>query len=168
MRELTSAAANKLLKALEDEKSYYLEMEADASIYVLAEGEKVEAPEYDYEATQQRIDEIDEKIRKIKHVINGFNTTTYLEPLSITIDEALVQMAQLNRKKMKLDTMRKRLPKSRVKSDFYNRSNLIEYEYVNYEVSKVQEDYQQVCDQITSIQMALDLINQTKVFSVDL
>ena len=32
--ELTSAAANKMLKALEDEKAYVLAMESEASVYV--------------------------------------------------------------------------------------------------------------------------------------
>lgn len=33
MREITSAGANKMLKALEDEKAYLLSMEEEASVY---------------------------------------------------------------------------------------------------------------------------------------
>lgn len=168
MREITSAGANKMLKALEDEKSYLLSMEDDASVYVLAEEEQAEAPAYNYEETQSKIDEIDKKVRIIKHALSCFNTTTILEGIGITIDEALVEMAQLNRKKAKLDCMRKRLPKTRRNDSFYRNSNLIEYEYVNYDIKKVQEDYQKVSDRITDIQIALDLCNQTKVFAIPL
>ena len=75
-------------------------------------------------------------------------------------------MAQLNRKKDKLDEMRKRLPKARKNEGFYRNGNLIEYEYVNYDIQKVQDDYKMVCDRITDIQIALDLCNQTKVFTI--
>lgn len=166
MKKVTSAGANKMLKALEDEKSYLLSMEEDASVYVLAEGEQAEALAYNYEETQSKIEEIDKKVRIIKHALNCFNTTTVLEEVGITIDEALVEMAQLNRKKEKLDEMRKRLPKARKNEGFYRNGNLIEYEYVNYDIQKVQDDYKMVCDRITDIQIALDLCNQTKVFTI--
>lgn len=164
MREITSAGANKMLKALEDEKAYLLSMEEEASVYVLAEEEQAEAPAYDYKEIQSKIDEIDKKVRVIKHALNCFNTTTVLDGIGITIDEALVEMAQLNRKKEKLDIMRKRLPKARRNESFYRSGNLIEYEYVNYDIQKVQEDYKIVSDRITDIQIALDLCNQTKSF----
>ena len=168
MKTVTSAGANKMLKALEDEKSYLCSMEEGASVYVLAEGEQTEPPVYNYEETQVQIDEIDKKVRIIKHALNCFNTTTLLDGIGITIDEALVEMAQLNRKKEKLDSMRKRLPKARRKESFYRTGNLIEYEYVNYDIQKLQEDYRKVCDRITDIQMALDLCNQTKTFTLPL
>lgn len=44
MQQMTSAAAHKLLKSLEDEKEYLLSMEAESSTYVLAEEEKEEPP----------------------------------------------------------------------------------------------------------------------------
>lgn len=166
MRQVTSAGANKMLKALEDEKAYLLSMEEEASVYVLAEEEQAEAPSYNYGETQAKIDEIDKKVRIIKHALNQFNTTTVLEGVGITIDEALVEMAQLNRKKGKLDGMRKRLPKSRKKEEFYRSSNLIEYEYVNYDIQNVQSDYLKVSDRITELQIALDFCNQTKEFTI--
>lgn len=167
MKILTSAGANKLMKALEDRKNFLLSLEATSSIYVLAEGEKTEAPKYDYLATSKEISEINLSIRKIKHAINIFNTTTILQPLGITIDEALIQMAQLNSRKAQLDLMRKRLPKERL-SNPYTRSNIIEYQYVNYDLDRVNEDYNQLCEQIVEIQLALDTCNQTQTFEVDL
>lgn len=70
------------------------------------------------------------------------------------MDEALVKMAQLNKRREKLDGMRKRLPKTR-KADGFMQSHFIEYIYVNYNLKKVQEDYQAVCDEIARIQLEL-------------
>ena len=166
-KTLTSAAANKLLKSLEDQKNYLLALEAGSSVYVMAEGENVEPPEYDYIATSEKIKKINEQVRKIKHAINVFNTTTYLEALGITIDEALVKMAQLNQRKNELDVMRKRLPKQRQIMP-YARANLIEYQYVNYDINRVAADYNRICAEISEIQLALDTCNQTKTFEIDL
>ena len=167
MNTLTSAAANKLVKSLEDQKNFLLSMESGSSTYILAEGEKTLAPEYDYPSTSDELLQINLSVRKIKHAINVFNTTTLLEPLKITIDEALVKMAQLSSRKAQLDTMRKRLPKERQSSPF-TRSNIIEYQYVNYDLAIINEDYKQLCQQIIDIQLALDTCNQTQTFDVNL
>jgi len=168
MTTLTSAAANKWIKSLEDEKSYYLSLESNVCEYTLAEGETSTPPEYDYSKVNHEIEQIDSKIRKIKHAINIFNTTTVLPTLNITVDEALVKMAQLNNHKCKLDEMRRRLPKERVDS-FSNRAKaIIEYKYANYDIELVKEDYKKVSEEIISIQLALDICNQTQTFEIDL
>lgn len=167
MKEITSATANKLLKTYEEEKNYLLAMESSSSTYTLAEGEKELKPEYNYEATAKRLDELDSLTRKIKHGLNIFNTTTMLPDMGITVDEALVKMSQLNRKKVKLDVMRKRLPKARV-SNGYCRSNMIEYEYVNYDLDMVMQDYIKVSKEVMDIQLQLDVCNQTNLFQLDI
>lgn len=167
MKTLTSAGANKLIKALEDQKNYLLSLEASSSTYIMAEGEKAEPPVYDYSDTSEKLNQINNQIRKIKHTINIFNSSTYLEPLGITIDEALIKMAQLNQRKQTLDTMRKRLPKERQAVPF-TRTNIIEYQYTNYDIEKVAADYNKLCEEITEIQLALDTCNQTKTFNLDI
>lgn len=167
MKILTSAGANKLIKSLEDQKNYLLSIEASSSTYILSEGEKGEVPEYNYSAVSEELGQINLTIQKIKHAINIFNTVTLLESIGITIDEALIQMAQLNHRKAQLDLMRKHLPKER-QTNPYNRSNIIEYQYVNYDLARVSDDYKLLCQRIIDIQLALDTCNQTKTFSVDL
>lgn len=167
MKTLTSAGANKLLKVLEDQKNYLLSLESRSSVYVKAEGENVEPPAYNYSATSEKLNQINLQVRKIKHAINIFNTTTYLDSLGITIDEALIKMAQLNLRKQVLDSMRNRLPKER-QSIPYTRTNIIEYQYVNYDIEMVTADYDKLCEEIAQIQLALDTCNQTKTFDVDL
>lgn len=167
MKTLTSAAANKLLKTLEDQKNYLLSLEVSSSTYIMAEGEKAEPPVYDYTDTSDKLSQINKQIRKIKHAVNIFNTTTYLDSLSITIDEALIKMAQLNQRKQSLDIMRKRLPKERQSAPF-TRTNIIEYQYANYDIEKVATDYNRLCEEITEIQLALDTSNQTKTFDLEI
>ena len=142
-------------------------MEEASKEYTLAENETLQKPDYDYKATAARLKELDDTIRKIKHHINVFNVTTILPNFQITIDEALVKMAQLNRRKETLDIMRKRLPKFR-KNDYYNRTNIIEYIYLNYDLEDVKEDYQKISEEIMKLQLELDTCNQTKTFEIDL
>lgn len=168
MKTLTSAAANKWIKSLEDEKSYYLSLEESASVYTLSEGEITDPPEYDYQKVNGEIKQIDATIRKIKHAVNVFNTTTVLPELGITVDEALVKMAQLNLYRNKLDIMRRRLPKERVDSFSARAKTVIEYQYTNYDIEVVKNDYKKVSDEIVQIQLALDICNQTQTFKIDL
>lgn len=167
MKTLTSAAAHKLIRTLEDEKSLYNSLELNSSVYTLSDGEGEEKPEYDYKKVHSSILKIDEKIRKIRHAVNLFNTTTVLPSLNITVDEALVKMAQLNARKDKLDMMRRRLPKQRINS-FMNRSKtIIEYEYTNYDIEEVKEDYNKINEEIIQIQLALDICNQTQSIQIE-
>lgn len=166
MKEMTSAAANKYLRALDEEKDYFLTLEREASTYVLADNEKAEAPEYDYQQISDKLDELNEKICVVKHAINLFNATTMLEGIGMTIDQALVYLSQLSRKKARLDGMRKRQPKTRINAG-YGRNNLIEYEYINYDLELVRRDFDKVSEEISKVQMALDFCNQTKTFQVE-
>lgn len=161
----TSASINKEIKRLQEEKEYILSQEEKASIFVEVEGAAPNIPEYDYSEVQSQINRIDDTIAKMKHALNVFNVSTTIKDSDLTIDEALVRMAQLNNRKNKLDEMRKRLKKQR-KSDTYRPSNLVEYVCVNYELEDVKKDYAEVIQQITELQMKLDYTNQTETFEV--
>ena len=167
MKQMTSAAANKWIKALEDEKAYYLSLESSSSVYILGEQEAEDKPEYDYVQMNQNIMMLDMKIRRIRHAVNVFNTTTVLPNLNLTIDEALVKMAQLNNRKAVLDIMRKRLPKERINSFGSFNKSIVEYQYVNYDLEQVKKDYQEITEEIMKIQLALDICNQTMTFEVE-
>ena len=45
---------------------------------------------------QEQLADIEQKIRKLKHTINVFNTMTVIPEFGITIDEMLVYLPQLN------------------------------------------------------------------------
>lgn len=165
---VTSAAANKMLRQLQDEKEYLLSIDNESSTYMRVSGYDEQKPDYDYEGIIKDISEINDKICRIKHVINRFNCTTMLPDLDITVDMALIQMAQLNKEKDRLDKMRKRLPVQRYKDAYRPSGSLVEYTCINYDLDKVKADYNDVCDKIRKIQMGLDYINQTEKFELEI
>ena len=85
----TSAQANKLLKKLNDEYSALLDKEQRSRDFRAAMGEDVESvrPAYDYAATQARPAVLDGKIRALKHAINFFHMTQFVDGFEMTIDE---------------------------------------------------------------------------------
>ena len=85
----------------------------------------------------------------------------------MTVDQILVKMAQLNRRKMTLDQMRKQEPKTRMNSGvFATRKTAPEYQYINYDLEVVKRDYERIDEEIASMQIALDKYNQTYEFEV--
>ena len=123
----TSAQANKLLKKLNDEYSALLDKEQRSRDFRAAMGEDIESvrPAYDYAKTQARLEELEGAIRRLKHAINRFNTTQVVDGFGITIDEMLVYIPQLTKRKSKLLEMKSRLPKERVEEQYGRQSNIL-------------------------------------------
>ena len=95
-----------------------------------------------------------------------FNTTTVL-PVGISIDEALVEMAQLNKKLPRLDLMRKAKKKTRLSGAYSSRRDIAEYEYLNYEPKDVDAIYERDLNRVQTLQLALDKVNQTVEFDCE-
>lgn len=165
--KVTSALASKKIKMLEEEKARILEIERMSSTYVLADGEHTEPPKYDYMETKRKLEGIDDSIRKFKHAINVFNTTTYLEEVGVYIDEALLEMASLNKRKPVLNTMSTRLDKERVSYVASRSTSSPEYKYTNYDVEQARNDLEECSSRIIALQLALDTANQTILFDID-
>lgn len=166
--KMTSAQANKLLNKLKDDLAYILTKEAQSRVFNAAVGEDIEdvRPEYSYINMQAAIDALEKKIRKVKHAINMFNTTTKLPEQGITIDEALILIPQLTKKRNKLNEMKSRLPRTRVNN--FHGSNIIDYEIVNYSISQVEEDYDVVVEELAALQTALDEVNNSETLDITL
>jgi len=162
----TSASANKKLRALEEEKEYVLGNEREVRTYTLSLDEEAEPPAYDYHAVRERIEEIDSEVRALRHALHAFNVVTVLPESGITIDEALVLMAQLNGEKRRLALMRSILPKRRVGADYYRANKVVEYEYANFDTAEAEADFQEVSERIRALQMEIDYVNQTETFEV--
>lgn len=162
----TSAQANKLLKKLNDEYSALLDKEQRSCNFRAAMGEDVESvrPAYDYAETQASLAELEEKNRRLKHAINCFNTTHFVDGFDMTIDEMLVYIPQLTRRKNKLLEMKSRLPKERVEEQYGRQSNIIDYTYTNYDLAAVEADYEKTSDELSRAQLALDTVNQRDSF----
>lgn len=166
--KMTSAEANKLLRKLHDDHSALERMEMESRTFVAATMEKLEdaRPEYDYTEVQERLAELEDKARRVKHAINIFNISQAIDDSGMTIDQALVYIPQLSERKRKLAFMRTVQKKKR--NDNSNSSNLIEYTYANYDVEQAETDYQSTSDELARVQNALDLINSTVQFEIDI
>lgn len=169
--KVTSAYANKILKELEEEKEYWRKKESISHTYTAAIGEEPFIPEYDYVEVAKNIADIDEKICKIKHAINlsNVNVPILVGEKKMSVDTILVSMAQLNKRKLILDNMRKKMPKMRTDSlSFSAGESGPEYVYINYDLDVVKEDYKTVSREIMQMQIALDKHNQTYEFEIDI
>ena len=170
MAMMTSAQAAKELKKLNEQHDALLRKEEKASVFTAAIQEDIETvrPEYDYESIQNELAALERKMRLLKHAINQFNLTQVVPGFEMTIDQMLIYIPQLTARKRKLDAMRARLPKERVNPDYGRPNAIIEYHYSNYDIQKAEEDYQQVTDELAKAQNALDSVNATVLFDIDL
>lgn len=101
--------------------------------------------------------------------LHRFNMQTILPERGITIDEALILLAQLSGRKERLNGLASRQPKERLGDRYFGSgSGPIEYRYANYDVARAEADYRAVADEIAALQLELDLVNQTEVFSIEL
>ena len=159
--KITSKEANKLLKKLNEDYNQLLLEESEISTFVASVTENVEdcRPKYNYEETQKKIKDYEIKIRKLKHAINIFNTTTNVEGFDMNIDEVLVWLPQLTKQKEKLASLRKNKERTRVKDRYGSYTERIDYIYINYDIEKVKKDYDEVANALNSLQIALDKAN---------
>ena len=165
----TSAQANKILRTLQEEYDELSAREKQAKRFVAAVTENPEdvKPDYCFLETQDRLMALEKKMRAIKHKINEYNVSHRIEALDMTIDEALVYIPQLTNLKKKLAGMVKALPKKRVEQSYGSRSNLIEYEYANYNLSVAKDYYSQISKKLFDAQLALDEANQIPAIELD-
>ena len=166
--KLTSTEANKLLKKLTEDHTAIIENENMTCVFKAAMGEDPETlrPEYSFEKTQAELKFIEAKIRKIKHAINIFNSTTIIPEFNMTIDEMLIYMPQLTNRKMKLSMLKSRLPKMR--DNNIRNTNIIDYTYANYDIKTVTEIYNDISEELNKAQIALDKINNTVEIEINI
>ena len=168
--KMTSAYANKIIRKLQEDKAFWNNKERESCTYVASVEEEPVVPDYIFSKVTAAISEIDDKIVRIKHAINVSNSTNTIivGEKTMTIDEALIRMAQLNNRKVFLDFLRKKEPKTRCSTSYSSRRNLVpEYEYINYDLKIVGQEYDRVDTEISAIQIALDKYNLTVEFEVD-
>lgn len=165
--QITSAIAAKQLRKLNEQHDALLAMEKKARNFTAAIQEDVESvrPAYDFQATQDALSEIEEKIRKLKHTLNCFNSTYVIPDFDMTIDQMLIYIPQLTAGKKRLDGMRSKLPRERIQSSFGRGNNIIEYDY---DISKAAEAYGAVSDELAKAQNALDAANAAVLFEADI
>ncbi len=164
----TCAQAAKLLKRLNERVYEVKSMEQQTMSFVASLGEDPETvrPEYDYAAAAAQIDELEEKIRKIKHAVNVFNVTHTVPGFDMTVDQILVYIPQLTERKEKLRTMAAALPKARQQG--YSGGSVVDYTYANYDPRLAAADLEKVSAALSDAQTALDLVNSTETLELDI
>lgn len=167
---VTSAKAAKILRQLNDELSTLQLREQNSSSFVAAIQEDIESvrPAYSFAEMREAQAEVERKIRKVKHAVNVFNTTTLVPDFNITIDEMLVYLPQLNRQCQILSGMRDAMPKTRVSSGYSGGGSIIDYKYANYDIEEAGKRYTELADTLARAQTALDLVNSTVEFEIDI
>lgn len=161
---MTSAEAAKLLRKLQEELDNVLLMEEQSREFSAALGEDVESvrPAYDYGEVQRQIQGLEKQIRRVKHSISAFNLVQEVPGFEgMTIDQMLVYIPQLSRRKAKLALMQQRLPKQRERAGYGGGSQIIDYSYANYDMETVRADYEKAAEELSRAQTALDLVNTT-------
>ena len=58
------------------------------------------------------------------------------------------------------------LPK--VREESYGKSNIIDYRYTNYDVKQVKKDLDAVTEELSKAQLALDTINHSVEFAIEI
>ena len=166
----TSAEAAKLLRKLNEEHEALLQLERQSNQFVAAVSEDPESvrPAYDFAAVQAKLGELEEKIRRVKHALNVFNTTHEVPGFGMTIDQMLVYIPQLNQRRVKLRDMAGALPKTRVKGRGAVSSAVIEYNYANYSIEEAKAAADAVSDELARAQTALDRVNSTETMEIEL
>lgn len=165
----TSAEAAKLLRQLNDDLTALQTNEEQSRDFLASLGEDPESvrPEYDYSAMQGRQEELERKIRVLKHALNVFNTTHTVPGFDMTIDQMLVYLPQLSSRKAKLWEMKGRLPKTRESACGGRNGAIIDYRYVNYDLAAVQKDFETAAETLAKAQTALDLVNSTETLELE-
>lgn len=167
----TSSEANKLLRKLNEELAALLDMEEQSSTFRAAIEEDLESvrPKYDYKETQESLDELNRKIRTVRHAIHDFNLSHMVPGFDMTIDQILIYIPQLTARKQKLLRMKSRLPKQReIGSGFGRSASIIDYSYANYDIKAVEADYISVADELSRAQTALDVLNNTETMEIEI
>lgn len=163
--KLTCDSASKLVKQLSMERNKLISQEQELCTYSYLQGEEPFQPEYDFQATQQKLDELTQQIITLKHAINQFNVSTQLPGLDLTVDAALVKMAILSQNKVRLESMRRLLPKTRSLAPGGKAS---EFCVRNFESQDAEAAYQRVSEELIAIQQGLNKVNLTEYFEVSL
>ena len=166
----TSAEAAKLLRKLNEELMEIKDRESKSSVFIAAVDEKLDdvRPEYNYRETQDRLATLEAQVRKLKHAINAFNLTTEVPGFGMTVDQLLVYIPQLSERKRRLATMAARLPKERVNAPGVANKSFVEYRYANYDIKQAAADLVAVKDELARAQTALDVVNTSVEFELEL
>ena len=169
MIRVTSDAANKLIKKLEQEKGILTDKISKMSTFVVAVTENYDQIKAEQEAefnlneTIAQIDEIDKKIITIRHAKSLFNNSVVMKN-GLTVGDNIVRLAILEREKniySRLATKQKKTRNTSMNKD-------IEYTYLNYNLEDAKKKYDSVYTEISEIQEELNIVNSSAEYKFEI
>ena len=143
-----------IIEGLKKERDRLIEREKKLSLFSLFDSEDKETvrPEYDFERYQEEIEGLNKRIRNLsKKALSYIVNTKVAECGDMTILEALLYVGELREKEERLYAMSTHLEKERKENP-----NRAEYEYINYDKSKVEEDYRKTKTELERMKMCVD------------
>ena len=144
----------RIIEGLKEDRDRLIEREKTLSVFSAFDGEDKETvrPEYDYDEYQEKIDGVNKRIRNLsKEALSYITNTKVAECGDMTILEALLYVGELREKEERLYAMSTHLEKERKENP-----NRAEYEYINYDKSKVEEDYRKTKTELERMKMCVD------------
>ena len=148
----------KEIKRLEEEKDSWTTHERNNCRVSYMVGEDPILPNYDYAETSGALLEYDDRIRKLKRLLAYANATTIVEGFGMTINEALIYLAQLNAKVRRYDYLIsfQKLTRKTVGID-----GKIEYTKILYDQEDAGRKLEEAKSEVIQLQMAIDRTNLT-------
>ena len=142
------------IEGLKKERDRLIERGKKLSLFSAFDREYKETvrPEYDYDEYQEKIEIINKRIRNLtKEAVSYLVNTKVAECGDMTILEALLYVDELREKEERLYDMKTHQERER-KNNPYR----VEYEYINYDRKRIEEEYLKTKAELERIKMYVD------------
>lgn len=155
MTLMTINEIGKRIGDLKKERERLIEKDKKLRVFRSSEFEDLEKlrPDYDYVGLQSELDRVEEEIRNLTaKAVTILATERVKEYHDMTILEMMFFLRGLEAKEERLYEMTTHLEKER----HFSSSLLLEYEYINYDISKVEEDLGKTREELEKIRTFFD------------
>ena len=153
MTLMTINEMGKIIGDLKTERERLIERDKKLRVFRASEFEDLEKlrPDYDYVGLQSELDGVEEEIRNLTaKAISILTTQKVNEFHDMTVLDLLLYLRDLKEKERRLYEMTTHLEKER------HTSLLLEYEYINYDISKVEEDLRKTREELKKVRTFFD------------
>ena len=150
----------KELKKLEENRTSWLSFEKNNCTVTYCANEEPIIPDYSYDEVSKQIEWFDTEIRRLKGLLAYSNVTTIVEGFDMTINDALIYLAQLKAKQTRLDSLN---AKNKLSRSTVGYGDAIQYTKILYDQEPIAKELAEVTETIMLLQMAIDRTNLTNM-----
>ena len=154
MTLMTVNEMGKRIGDLKTERERLIEKDKKLRVFRASEFEDLEKlrPDYDYEGLQSELDRVEEEIRNLTaKAISILTTQKVNEFHDMTVLDLLLYLRDLKEKEERLYEMTTHLERERRVSFL-----LLEYEYINYNIGRVEEDLRKTREDLKKVRTFFD------------